>query len=317
MLTGLWRKSKIKRYLNELIDAKINDFARKNVNQLPLIFREEYFRLRWKEIAETLRIESLQIYLGNGLKMKLYSDSIISKEIYFDVFENSELKFLQHFLKKDDVFIDAGSNVGLYSLYASPVVGENGKVFAFEPVTQSFIRLEENIALNDLTNIIPVKVALSDTDGLSQIQLAENGFDAWNSLAKPSLGKLSGFENVKIQMLDHYLAEAKVTDTISLIKIDVEGWEIPVLKGCETVLKDQSPVLMVEFTDKNAVNAGYTCKQLYCLIQDYGYSLFSYNSSKNSLIIHELQDEYPYMNLIAAKDIAVVNDRLINAEKRY
>jgi hypothetical protein len=94
-------------------------------------------------------------------------------------------------------------------------------------------------------------------------------------------------------------------------KSNVEGWEIPVLEGAKEVLmNDYAPVLIVEFTEQNAKNAGYSCKQLYELLQSYGYDLYIYDSKTNSLKADSLRDHYPYLNLIACKDIKGVQSRI-------
>ena len=118
-------------------------------------------------------------------------------------------------------------------------------------------------------------------------------------------------EKIQTQTLDTYIQTIQNPEKISLLKIDVEGWEIPVLEGGKDFLSHaNAPILLVEFTEQNAINAGYSCKDLYNLIISYGYSLYSYNANTNELILESLREEYPYVNLIAIKDIESVYSRI-------
>jgi FkbM family methyltransferase len=83
----------------------------------------------------------------------------VSRLIYEEVFENDELTFLERYLKEGDVFIDVGANIGIFSLVAAKMVGATGKVISFEPTLSTFQRLNENIILNNFTNILPINAA--------------------------------------------------------------------------------------------------------------------------------------------------------------
>ncbi|MCS7109719.1 MAG: FkbM family methyltransferase [Candidatus Micrarchaeota archaeon] len=72
---------------------------------------------------------------------------------------------LKKIIKKGELFIDVGAYKGFYSLIASELVGEDGKVLAFEPNYKSFEILVKNIKLNSISNIIALNIALSDFDG--------------------------------------------------------------------------------------------------------------------------------------------------------
>lgn len=316
MFQKLWHSCFIKKYLDNLIQSKIDssikDFSIKSVYALQKHWKQDYYDIRWKELSEMLQIESVDVFLKSKLKIRLYTDSLLSKFIYFNIFENDEIKFTTRFLKKDDVFIDIGSNIGLFSLYASPIVGINGKVICFEPSNITFKRLQENITLNNLQNINAINRAISNTNGQTNLQLASDGYDAWNSLAKPSRGEVLHTEIIDCITFDTFIETCENLQKISLIKIDVEGWEIPVLQGGKDFfMQKNAPTILIEFTDENAKNAGYSCKELYNVLLSYGYTLFSYNANTNELIQEELRSEYPYVNLIASKNIDLVINRLL------
>lgn len=121
--------------------------------------------------------------LNNSVKINLYKDSVLSKLIYEGNFELDEISFVNNTLKDGDVFIDIGSNIGLFSLIASNLVGRNGKVISFEPSPKTFKRLEENIELNELQNVKLNNIGLSDKKGTLKLHVSENGHDAWDTFA--------------------------------------------------------------------------------------------------------------------------------------
>ena len=85
-----------------------------------------------------------QFNLNDDVRINLYEDSVLSRLIY-DGFEKHETNYLSTILKNGDIFLDIGANIGLFSLLASKLVGEQGKVISFEPSVDVFLRLKENI----------------------------------------------------------------------------------------------------------------------------------------------------------------------------
>lgn len=249
--------------------------------------------------------------IDEDLKMFFYKDSLLSKYIYAG-FEEDEIKFLKRFLKSGDTFIDIGSNIGLFSMHAAYIVGTGGKVIAFEPTPQTFERLNENVQLNQFGNIITNNIGLSDSEGNLKLNLSSNGHDAWNTFANPSEGTHDNQVEVPVITLDNYITDHNVdTSKVALIKIDVEGWEVRVIEGAANFLKqNNAPVLMVEFTESNAFAAGSNCYELYDLVVSLGYQWFTYDAISNALISEQKRLHYPYLNLIAIKDIESAKKRI-------
>lgn len=235
--------------------------------------------------------------LQEEVKINLYKDSVLSKPIY-EGFEIDEMKFLQSTLNEGDIFIDIGANVGLFSLLASKKVGNTGKVIAFEPTPLTYSRLQENIILNEFKNIQARQLALSDTKGEMKFYISNNGYDAWNSLAPSHDNKLQESINVPVSTLDSELQDVDKTK-VSLVKIDVEGWEKFTLKGGKSFFENYAPTVMVEFTEQNTFNAGYMVQDIYNVLLDMGYSW--YKIENGTLLPDAMRLSYPYTNLIAKK----------------
>lgn len=249
------------------------------------------------------------------IKMNCYTDSVLGEAIFRGDFEESEIQFVQKFLRQGDIFLDIGANIGIFSMVACSVVAKEGKVIAIEPTPLTFERLKENMTTNDFQNIEAFQIALSNEKGYKNLNIAPAGYDAWNSFATifPDSENVTQ-EEVKVEILDDFLDNFLKNHPITLIKIDVEGWEIPVLSGGKKLLStEEAPNILVEFTESNARAAGFSCRQLYELLQGYGYALFTYDKLQNKLIPEALREHYPYLNLIATKNKEFVEKR-INTE---
>lgn len=269
--------------------------------QLIVTISKKCLKHKW-EIAKADRKDYI-ISSYNGYRILLYSDSKLRELIATSAYEKAEQLFLQAFLKPGDVFLDVGANIGIFSLLASKKVGKKGFIHSFEPTPQTFQRLTYNIKLNSFQNIYSHNKALSNKVGDNEFIISLDGFDAWNSFGKPSQGTNFTKLIVETDTLDNFIKGNCLTK-IDLIKIDVEGWEVPVLEGgVEYFTKPNSAALLVEFSDQNLLNAGYTSLTLFNKLIDYGYKIFYYDVKNQRLVPERFRQSYQYLNLIALKQL--------------
>jgi len=274
------------------ISKIMQDFQKRQDNKVIIKFNEAWNKLfKGKEFFEFL--------LNDDVKINLYKDSILSKLIY-DGFEKEETAYVISILNEGDIFIDVGTNIGLFSLMASKKVGDEGLIICFEPSPTIFERLIENVKLNNLKNIDARKVGLSNKSTELTFYVSKNGFDAWNSFAPSQDNKLEMEIKVPVSTLDFELKDINKS-LVKVIKIDVEGWEKFVLFGGEDFFVKYSPIVMVEFTEENTFNAGYCVHDLYDIMQNWGYVWYRIVGGK--LILENKKMRYPYNNLIAIKNI--------------
>lgn len=198
-----------------------------------------------------------------GFKILIHpkEDPTIEQLIYErGVYELGTVSVLQQYLKPGDCFVDVGANIGFLTLVASNIVGPNGKVISFEPVTSHFKQLEENINRNNIANVDLRQHALGNQKEEKTIFLEKD------NKGGASLVVDTGHkgESIKVERWD----DLNINGPIHMIKIDVEGYEWEVLKGCkETILKDK-PILIVEYSsDRN--NSGNSI-DMYRWIVDLG-----------------------------------------------
>lgn len=178
--------------------------------------------------------------IDNGVEHSLY---------YFGTYEKGTLNFIKQNLKEGEVFFDIGANIGLMSIFASYCVGKTGSVFAFEANPETAKLLKFNINLNKINNINIIDKAVGNDIGKIKIynNWAVNRGGA--TLIKPEQETDSfDVDLIKIDAIEEYYSK-----DIKMIKIDVEGFEMDVLKGLEKILqKNNAPKLIIECSaDRN------------------------------------------------------------------
>jgi FkbM family methyltransferase len=191
----------------------------------------------------------------------------------------------------------------LFTVIAAASVGSEGHVYAFEPCAQTFRRLEENITLNRHHNVTAVNAALSDRVESREMLTSQDGYDAWNSLALPFAGAAFKREVINCTTWDTFVSERRLPRCVTLMKVDVEGWENHVLAGAKAHLERQdAPDLLVEFSDTTAALAGSSCSDLYRQIENLGYQLFSFDPTLIRIKPEPPRSSYEYANLVASKN---------------
>jgi FkbM family methyltransferase len=152
----------------------------------------------------------------------------------------AELSFLMDVLGAGDVFVDVGANIGLYSAIASRA---GAHVIAFEPSDRARAVLERNIAANGGSDSFRcLDCALANESG--RLRFSGN-HDVGNHLVGESDDVASSVE-VEVRRLDDVLASMPDEPSPKVIKVDVEGWDLEVLRGAERTLRSAQPALLVE-----------------------------------------------------------------------
>lgn len=158
------------------------------------------------------------------LDTSLFFDWYVSKFAHF--YEANELVWVQEHLDAGDVFLDIGSNVGLYSLFASRAVGATGKVVAVDADAGIQERLIHNLTTNNATNVLPLQVGVSDTRETAMFSVPLGPMRAASSLIIDGGGQLIPVECYPL--LD--ILDGENIRRIKGMKLDIEGMEFRVLR---------------------------------------------------------------------------------------
>jgi len=167
------------------------------------------------------------------------------KEIYYlGFYEVGTLNVIDKCLSATDNFIDVGASIGLMSVFAAYKCPK-GRVFSFEPQKERFEILQKNGKLNNKKNMRLFNNGLGEKE--EQLQLHTDIFSPSIVDIKSSKGQ---HEMIDILVLDR-IVEAEKIEAIKFIKIDVEGFELSVLKGAEkTLSKENAPIICIEYVKR-------------------------------------------------------------------
>jgi FkbM family methyltransferase len=166
-------------------------------------------------------------------------------------YEDEKFATIDRLLKPGDVFVDVGANVGDFSLFASPRVAPSGQVVAIEPEPANVGWLKKSIDLNGLENVVVIEGALGEeAEGSRELYLSEIG--GRHSLSDQRASEL-GSVPVVTRSLDALIANGEVRSP-TVVKVDVEGWELPMLRGAERLLRSGGLVLLVEVHPQRGVD---------------------------------------------------------------
>lgn len=231
----------------------------------------------------------------NYLIFRIENETLFYLDDIFDYIKSYFLKngyvweeaFHQHFSKyitPGSIAIDIGAHIGTQTLAMSKYVGNNGTVYAFEPQNKLFTELAVNTYLNDIKNVKLQHKALGNDQKFIQIQIPDEG---WNNNRSSELVNIineghgtvvdapANAEGAKTELvhLDSYQL-----NNVSFIKIDVEGFEMDVIKGgIETIVLNK-PVMIIEIFD------GPETKKRLTFLENLGYS-YTHLGSRDYLFI--------------------------------
>jgi FkbM family methyltransferase len=215
------------------------------------------------------------------------------KRFYFGTYEARIVRILKNFLNKGDTFIDVGANIGYLTAIAAGCVGREGEVHSFEPVPEYFRKLRKLAKMNNQFKIVVNQFALGDVEGKVKIYVPEGNIG--NSTIIPDLiskTKLKKIIKVPIHRLDEYIREKKLNN-IKLIKIDVEGFEFPVLKGLEKYFSESRntgtcPLILCEIHPSVYPSLGYRLQDLFDYMERFFYYPFEITNLKRRMNINEI-----------------------------
>ncbi|MHC4534535.1 MAG: FkbM family methyltransferase [Planctomycetota bacterium] len=223
--------------------------------------------------------EGTVIEENNGVKF-LYDFTLgkMVKSMFFGCYDFEIRRLLKKYLRPGGVFIDVGANIGYLSAIAAGFVGRDGQVHSFEPVPIYFRYALKTAKLNPDYNMTVNNVALGETNGVASI--ANHMRNIGGSSLVPGFilpEDTKEIFTVEVRRLDEYIQKMKLSN-ISLIKIDTEGFELPVLLGASRFFDENRnclPPVIVEVTPEAFERMDREVYELVEFMSDFGYRTYS------------------------------------------
>lgn len=245
--------------------------------------------------------------LGSRMTV-LRGDRGVSRELAVHrLHEPLSTSLLQEHLKPGMTVVDVGSNIGYFALLESRLVGPSGKVVAIEPVPGNAELLRRNVRDNQQTNIEIYQLAIGDRNGSLPIYLSARS--NWHSL-RPTPSSQTCM--VTVATLDSFISEAAL-ESVDLVRMDVEGYEIDILKGMRQVLRRYAPDLLIEL-HPDVVGSNAMVDYLRSL-EDLGYTpQFVFEQERDYAIRSRfLKPEHPTMSELMRHPLIVRDHRALTA----
>jgi FkbM family methyltransferase len=183
--------------------------------------------------------------------------------------EATETHWFVRALRRGDVVVDVGANVGYYTILGAKLVGEEGRVYAFEPDPVNFGLLESNVRLNRLNNVVLEQKAVSNAAGTLKLYLDESN-KGDHRIYQPE-GEQRSFVEVDAVTLDAYFQGRGV----DFVKVDTQGAEAVILQGMDGLVRRSTDlVLAIEYSPRHLVGLGSVAEDLLEHIQSLDLQLY-------------------------------------------
>ncbi len=199
---------------------------------------------------------SLNGQLPNGMQVVCDLRDHVQRHIYFlGSYEVVESYLFSQMIRPGFIVLDIGANIGQYSMLASKLVGESGRVFAFEPVPANFNRFRNHISLNDLKNVVACQLAVWHESTTVNLGLHESNDIEKNNGSFAIGGSVSNV-NAQSVVIDEFIDNNHI-DRVDFIKMDIEGAEGYAIRGMIKTLKRDKPPILMELNRDACALMGY------------------------------------------------------------
>jgi FkbM family methyltransferase len=209
----------------------------------------------------------------NGLNFRLDLSDFVQWRTFWGILDVGKERLISQ-IQPGDFFLDVGANIGEICLHAAKQVGKQGMIWAFEPIPITLKNLEHNISLNpslhNLIQVFPFALGEKEEDEIAFIHPRKDNQGMIRIQPKGETEAV--FTTAPMRSLDRLLAKKSVR-RIDGIKIDVEGYELKVLKGAKGALSQFHPWLFIELDDDNLQAQGDSAKELVGFLENLGYVL--------------------------------------------
>lgn len=236
---------------------------------------------------------------GHKFYMDNFDSMSLSSSTEYEPFETSVFKSLIH---EGDTIIVCGANIGYYPIIASDIIGESGRIYAYEPTPETFQVFLRNIKENNCSNIVPINSAVSDHNGYTNFKIV-NG--ASNHISN-SFTDNKNVVCVPLATLDEMHRNQK----IDLVLMDIEGFEHLAFNGMEKLLSSNPKIkLIMEFGSYYINEAGLSPKAFLEDVAKHGFKISDINELTKTVYpmsIEALLARYPiheqvYTNLLCER----------------
>jgi FkbM family methyltransferase len=185
-------------------------------------------------------------------------------------FEPQSTEAIKRLVKQGNLVLDIGANIGYYSVKLSKLVGNSGKVIAFEPTEHFRKTLRMNLDANNITNVEVINIGLSDKEQKLEIDIGPSSATLHSPLG---FDDIESKEVINLTTLDSFVQKHNIPK-IDFIKIDVDGHEPFFFEGAWKSLNIYDPIVLLEVSHLHYLEAGFTAWDFYDSLKRNKYRIY-------------------------------------------
>ncbi|MCY2978702.1 MAG: FkbM family methyltransferase [Planctomycetota bacterium] len=225
---------------------------------------------------------------------------------------------MRSLVQQGDRFIDVGANIGMISLLASRLVGLKGVVESVEPNPKCSERIEEAIRENGIKNILIHRVGLSDCSGTAEMSIVTDHTGMGTFAPIPAHEETLVTEKFEATITTGDKLFMQSSQAPIMIKIDVEGLELRVLRGCREFIDRTSPAITTECIPNHLARDGVTVDDLTHWFSDLGYRGYALTSDrvglKHRVRIFSMQEKHniDITDMVWLREASAAHRRLVD-----
>lgn len=254
----------MKNFIISAIGRMLSPLFNKGIGRLPGMLR--LYRACWRWFG----FKGVRLAKVNDFKLYVICRdwAVAPTMLFAQYWEPEETKICEKYIKPGMVVVDIGAYIGYYSLLASKLVGDEGRVYSFEPSSDCIHILHRNLEINGCKNVKVFEKAVFDKIGDADYYLVYD-----NPSNSSMVQSLEYYKTIRVitTCLDEELANEKV----DFIKMDIEGGEVFALCGMKNIIRNNPDLMMIaEVYPAGLIEAGSTVKQYVSTLQEY-FNLFT------------------------------------------
>jgi len=215
---------------------------------------------------------SIRTFNYKGVNLCVDIRDYVGHYLYFGFKEDAHEKLI-NLAKPDYTVLDIGTNIGSTLLQFANKIGKKGKVYGFEPDPTNYQACINNIGLNNFHNIEVANIGLGDKKGSFNLVVDTETNRGGNRISFDIENQKTS-TTIQVERLDDWVNNKNIS-YVDLIKIDVEGFEMNVLKGAEEILKKHNPTLFIELDDNNLKQVESNAKDLILFLEKLNYQMIN------------------------------------------
>ncbi|KFM20079.1 Protein-L-isoaspartate O-methyltransferase [Marine Group I thaumarchaeote SCGC AAA799-P11] len=242
------------------------------------------------------------VITNDGIKLFLNNkDNVLSRDIAFHkVWEPEITTLVKEIIKKDQIVVDVGSNIGYFTTLFSKLVGDSGKVYSFEPAPKNFELLKKNVSFNNLKNVSIYPMAASDASERKNLFLSTWNFGDNRLFEKPRDERDQDRETIEVEAIR---LDEITQEKIDFIKIDVQGFELQVINGAKKLFDNNNDLKIIfEFYPHLLKLNGVKPEDLLYQLVKMGYNIYDIGAG-NNLINYNIENICKRYSMCSSLDL--------------